>query len=51
MTFGPALSAAALEPPAGEHGAGEHGEQLQVSRAILERLDQIVEALKRPDPR
>ncbi len=51
MTFGPALSGAALEPPAGEHGAGEHGEQLAVSRAMLARLDEIAEALKRTDPR
>jgi hypothetical protein len=51
MTFGPALSGAALEPPAGEHGAGEHGEQLAVSRAMLARLDQILAALDRPDPR
>src|SRR5215831_13352557 len=38
MTFGPALSGAALEPPAAEREAAE-AEALAVQKAILARLD------------
>lgn len=43
MTFGPALSTSALRPP-----AGEPNEALEQGRAILERLDAILEALRAP---
>jgi hypothetical protein len=45
MTFGPALSGAALEPPAAEQAAAE-AEALAVQKAILARLDSIHEALQ-----
>jgi hypothetical protein len=44
MTFGPALSGAALEPPAAEKARSE-AEALEVQKAILARLDSIHEAL------
>jgi voltage-gated potassium channel len=44
MTFGPALSGAALEPPAAETAAAE-AEALAVQKAILARLDAIHAAL------
>lgn len=44
MTFGPALSGAALEPPAAEKAAAE-AEALAVQKAILARLDSIHAAL------
>jgi hypothetical protein len=46
MTFGPALSGAALDPPAAEKAAAE-AEALAVQKAILARLDAIHEALSR----
>jgi len=45
MTFGPALSGAALDPPAAEKAA-EAAETLDVQKAILARLEAILEALK-----
>jgi voltage-gated potassium channel len=48
MTFGPALSGAALEPPAAEKAA-EVAESAEVQRAILARLDAILAALKASD--
>ncbi len=44
MTFGPALSGAALDPPAAEKAA-EGAEALEVQKAILLRLDAIHAAL------
>ncbi len=44
MTFGPALSSAALEPPVAEAAAAE-AEALAVQKAILARLDAIHAAL------
>ncbi len=44
MTFGPAISGAALEPPAAEKAA-EAAEALATQKAILERLDAIHQAL------
>ncbi len=49
MTFGPALSAAALDPPASEVPAPTatvSPESLEVQRAILERLTAIQAALE-----
>lgn len=47
MTFGPALAAAALDPPAGEEAAAPAApEALEVQRAILERLDAILGELR-----
>ena len=46
MTFGPALSGAALDPPAAEKAAAD-AEALAVQKAILARLDSINEALAR----
>lgn len=50
MTFGPALATDALEPPAAE--AARDGEaRADVNRAILDRLDAILEEIRaRPDP-
>ena len=48
MTFGPALSAAALDPPADEAPAPTvtvSPESLEVQKAILERLTAIQAAL------
>ncbi len=45
MTFGPALSGAALDPPAAEQAA-ESAEALAVQKAILARLDAIHAALQ-----
>jgi hypothetical protein len=63
MTFGPALSGAALEPPLAEKAAAEaekaaaeaaraaaEAEALAVQKAILARLDGIHEALRTPAP-
>jgi hypothetical protein len=47
MTLGPALSGAALDPPAAEKAAAET-EALEVQRAILARLDAIHAALAAP---
>jgi voltage-gated potassium channel len=44
MTFGPALSGAALEPPAAEKAA-EQAEAVATQKAILARLDAIHQAL------
>jgi hypothetical protein len=49
MTFGPALSGAALEPPAAEKAA-ESAEALAVQKAILARLDAIHASLAEPRP-
>src|SRR5215468_11170435 len=49
MTIGPAISGAALEPPAAEQAAAE-AEALAVQKAILARLDSIHEALQRRPP-
>ncbi len=49
MTFGPALAAAALDPPAGEIAAPTvtvSPESLEVQKAILERLTAIQAALE-----
>lgn len=46
MTVGPSLTATALDPPA--HAPDD---ALAVNRAILGRLDEILEALRRRDPR
>jgi hypothetical protein len=48
MTLGPALSGAALDPPAAEKAA-ESAEALAVQKAILARLDAIHEALAASD--
>ena len=45
MAFGPALSSAALDPPAAEKAA-EGAEALEVQKAILTRLEAIHAALK-----
>ena len=45
MTFGPALSGAALDPPAAEKAA-EGAEALDVQKAILARLEAILAALQ-----
>lgn len=50
MTFGPALSGAALDPPAAETAAAE-AEALAVQKAILARLDAIHAALLTPAER
>lgn len=51
MTFGPAMSGAALDPPAAEKKpdppSPELLQSLEVQRAIAEKLDGILEALKR----
>ena len=55
MTFGPALSGAALDAPAAEQAAAEaekaaaQAEALAVQKAILVKLDAIHEALARRD--
>lgn len=48
MTFGPAMAAAALDPPQGEEAASSaaSGESVEVQRAILERLDAILGELR-----
>jgi hypothetical protein len=52
MTFGPIVSGNALEPPAAERDAEaakaeqQAAENLEVQRAILARLDAIVESLR-----
>ncbi len=49
MTFGPALAAAALDPPAGEEQAPTvtvSPESIEVQRAILGKLELIVQALQ-----
>ena len=49
MTFGPAVSGAALEAPSGEKpSAPMNDEQLSVSKAILEKLDAILGVLTSP---
>jgi hypothetical protein len=53
MTFGPAMAAAALNPPAGAPKepvvttSPEAAEALALQRSILERLDAILEAMKK----
>jgi voltage-gated potassium channel len=49
MTFGPALSGAALEPPAAEKAAAD-AEAMAVQKAILARLDAIHAALAPATP-
>jgi voltage-gated potassium channel len=49
MTFGPAISGAALDPPASEKAEPTvtvSPESLEVQKQILERLEAILEALK-----
>ena len=49
MTFGPALSGAALDPPANERPEPEvttSAEALEVQKATLAKLSEILEALK-----
>jgi voltage-gated potassium channel len=52
MTFGPALAASALDPPANEKpepAAATNPEAIEVQRAILAKLSAILEALKASD--
>jgi voltage-gated potassium channel len=52
MTFGPALAAGALDPPASEKPeptAAASSEAIEVQRAILAKLSAILEALKASD--
>jgi voltage-gated potassium channel len=46
MTFGPAMTARALHPPAAQAHVASH-ESLEVQRGVLLKLDAILEELKR----